>query len=267
MGCPHLTAYARVALARFSLLHSLHPADSQLAPDLDAAASAEGASASATTAVEVGPGAAAVHPRRPRWILPEITPSNATCFPDPVLPPPPPFQLQRALRHACSLAHASQLAAALPIEPSPAAPYSQEGAPPMQGALADNLYDAPAVFGRASRAAQQASALAARQLAGAAHSLAAASWQMHGAAGLAHTHALLQLMCGQASGRDEDLAVAWAQLVEVTAARRGACGGGCTAGALQRQGLCLGDWVASVLRLVCRVWLQSAALARCRAMP
>jgi hypothetical protein len=53
MGCPHLVAYARVALARFSLLHSLQPADSQLAPDLDAAASAEQASASATTAVEV----------------------------------------------------------------------------------------------------------------------------------------------------------------------------------------------------------------------
>lgn len=35
MGCPHLVAYARVALARFSLLHSLQPADSQPAPELE----------------------------------------------------------------------------------------------------------------------------------------------------------------------------------------------------------------------------------------
>jgi hypothetical protein len=145
-------------------------------------------------------------------------------------PPPWPcrLQLQRALHQACNLAHASQLAAALPIEPPPAAPYNPDGMT-IQSTRSDNLYDQPAVYGRCSRATQQASALATRQLSGSAHALVAASWAMHGAAALAHTHALVQVMGHQCSGRDEDLALAWAQLMEVTAAKRGgpwSCGGG-----------------------------------------
>lgn len=133
-------------------------------------------------------------------------------------------QLQRALRQACNLAHASQLAAALPFEPPPAAPYNPDGMT-IQNTRSDNLYDQPAVFGRCARATQLASALAARQLSGSAHALVAASWAMHGAAALAHTHALVQVMGQQVSGRDEDLALAWAQLAEVTAARRGVLSG------------------------------------------
>jgi hypothetical protein len=148
------------------------------------------------------------------------------------------LQAQAALRDACSLQHASALAAAAPSG-GPAAPCAP-GAPsrPRLG----ELYNPCTAFGPDTRGSLRASAHACAAVAGAAHLLQAAAWHQYGAAGLSVAHALVHLSCyggsggssGGGSGRGsdpgsssgsggegQDVAAAWAQLVALAQEQHG----------------------------------------------
>jgi anaphase-promoting complex subunit 5 len=202
--CPHIVAYARLAIARFCLQHASAPPP--------AAARHEGGTGAAAAAAGGG--------------------ADAACAGS--------LQVQAALRDVCALQHEAALAAAAPHAGGPTVPPPPGAAGPSARARVGELYNPSHVFGASARGSLRASAAACADAAGAAHLLLAAAWHQYGAAGLAAAHALVHLACyggggssssgGGGSSEGEDAAAAWAQLVELALEQQGAPGGGCGRG-------------------------------------
>ncbi|KIY95982.1 hypothetical protein MNEG_11979 [Monoraphidium neglectum] len=191
--CPHIAAFARLAIARFDLQHASAPPQ----PRAPAPQAAPGGA---------DPGGG-----------PEAAPACAGAL-----------RAQAALRDACVLQHAAALAAAAP--PAAPAAAAAAAAPQLPGApqrgRVGELYNPSSVFGSDARGSLRASARACAQAAGAAHLLQAAAWRQYGAPGLAVAHALAHLTCCGAGGGGDgsgggDAATAWAQLVTLALEQQG----------------------------------------------
>jgi len=201
LRCPHLAAYARLALARFALQHLPEEAAEESA--VDGAAGEDGGPAGAR-----GGGG-----------------SEARAAAGPAVPAA--LEVQRALRDVLLLQHATALAAHSPhaapaaepgADPAAAAPGGEAGPRP---AGAQPLFDSSDAFGAGAAGAQPASAAATAQLACSAHLLQAAAWSAFGAASLAHLHAVTALACYGDACTPADAATAYAQLAQLLSASRG----------------------------------------------
>lgn len=199
--CPHIAAFARLAVARFCLQHASAPPQQPSQPG------------------RLSSGAAIISDHsHPSGSVP------ASCAGA--------LHVQAALRDACVLHHAAALAAAAPhAAPAAAASTAQQqpGRP-----RAGELYNPSSVLGPETKGSLRASARACAQVAGTAHLLQAAAWHAYGAAGLAVAHVLVHLACygseagggsgdgGGGRGRcSQDAAAAWAQLVTLALEQQG----------------------------------------------
>lgn len=188
LGCPHVAAYARLALAKFHLQHQVDPLDGQLG----GGAPEEGASGGISWgSIESGAGG----------------PKECAAL-----------QVGDALRDVSRLQHASLLGA-MASNLSNSFGGSSAGRLAQQRAAAGvgELYVNSDVFGSNIKCSESGSSRVVHQLTGGAHLLRAASWYQYGNPSLAHAHILMFLTAYGRQARADDVAVAYGQLLELTA--------------------------------------------------
>jgi len=251
LKAPHITATARLALAKFHLLHTVQPSDDPAAtpssstPALDGngmqsgsgagmadASSEEGVGGLAGRAGMFGEGwgrlgaAAAVQKGKA---------TSASTTPGEGVRVIPPVYMAATARDVAMLHHAATLEAVGPDPPrttaaAAAAASGSTGAAaaaagmPVRGPLGAEVFSGPCVFPHAStRATAPAAAAATQQVVGSSHLLLAGSWlDLLGSSTLAATHTIIYLACYGTSARVDDTGLALAQVIANAAKHRGA---------------------------------------------
>ncbi|MEW5312226.1 MAG: hypothetical protein WDW38_003873, partial [Sanguina aurantia] len=201
---PHLSAYASVSLASFSLQHSLQCSDGSLQVPL----SPKGPSTGLQT-----PGAAGTPAAGTAGVSTPLALEDAT-------PAPPTIHVSASLRYVSRLQLQSALSAAAPTSQS-AIPGTFASSTSSRGLMGGELYSGPILFDTSRPGMAGACSAAVQPCAGAAHLVLSAAWRVQGGAVLAHTHALMHLACYSDTASRDERATAFAQLAQVTHERRG----------------------------------------------